>query len=377
MRIAINTRLLISNKMEGIGWYTYEVVKRIVETHPEDDFILFFDRKPSSEFDFGPNAKQVILSPQARHPFLFKIWFNWSIKRAIKKYKPDVFFSPDGYLSLTVKIPQVPVIHDLNFEHYPEDLPRHFLKYYKSYFPKFADVSDHILTVSEYSRRDIAETYDISLDKITVVWNGASDIFSPLPNITKENIREKYTNGKPYFLFVGALHPRKNLRRLIEAYSIFRNENPDNVMELVVVGTDLWKNSSGDIIISENIKDSIHFTGHLSLEELSKLMGAANIFVFVPYFEGFGIPIVEAMKAGVPIITGNRTSLPEVGGDAALYCDPFDSMDISRKMKQLAEDPDLQLELKERGLERAKKFSWDETARRVYEVLSMYRREKS
>ena len=377
MRIAINTRLLISNKMEGIGWYTYEVVKRIVETHPEDDFILFFDRKPSSEFDFGPNAKQVILYPQARHPFLFKIWFNWSIKRAIKKYKPDVFFSPDGYLSLTVKIPQVPVIHDLNFEHYPEDLPRHFLKYYKSYFPKFADVSDHILTVSEYSRRDIAETYDISLDKITVVWNGASDIFSPLPNITKENIREKYTNGKPYFLFVGALHPRKNLRRLIEAYSIFRNENPDNVMELVVVGTDLWKNSSGDIIISENIKDSIHFTGHLSLEELSKLMGAANIFVFVPYFEGFGIPIVEAMKAGVPIITGNRTSLPEVGGDAALYCDPFDSMDISRKMKQLAEDPDLQLELKERGLERAKKFSWDETARRVYEVLSMYRREKS
>ena len=363
--------------MEGIGWYTYEVVKRIVETHPEDDFILFFDRKPSSEFDFGPNAKQVILSPQARHPFLFKIWFNWSIKRVIKKYKPDVFFSPDGYLSLTVKIPQVPVIHDLNFEHYPEDLPRHFLKYYKSYFPKFADVSDHILTVSEYSRRDIAETYDISLDKITVVWNGASDIFSPLPNITKENIREKYTNGKPYFLFVGALHPRKNLRRLIEAYSIFRNENPNNVMELVVVGSDLWKNSSGDIIISENIKDSIHFTGHLSLEELSKLMGAANIFVFVPYFEGFGIPIVEAMKAGVPIITGNRTSLPEVGGDAALYCDPFDSMDISRKMKQLAEDPDLQLELKERGLERAKKFSWDETARRVYEVLSMYRREKS
>lgn len=363
--------------MEGIGWYTYEVVKRIVETHPEDDFILFFDRKPSSEFNFGPNAKQVVLTPQARHPFLFKIWFNWSIKRAIKKYKPDVFFSPDGYLSLTIKIPQVPVIHDLNFEHYPEDLPRHFLKYYKSYFPKFADVSDHILTVSEYSRRDIAETYDISLDKITAVWNGASDIFSPLPNIKKENIREKYTNGKPYFLFVGALHPRKNLRRLIEAYSIFRNENPDNVMELVVVGTDLWKNSSGDIIISENIKDSIHFTGHLSLEELSKLMGAANIFVFVPYFEGFGIPIVEAMKAGVPIITGNRTSLPEVGGDAALYCDPFDSMDISRKMKQLAEDPDLQLELKERGLERAKKFSWDETARRVYEVLSMYSREKS
>ncbi|MFZ9029458.1 MAG: glycosyltransferase family 4 protein, partial [Crocinitomicaceae bacterium] len=366
MRIAINTRLLISGKMEGIGWYTYEVVKHLIENHPEDEFILFFDRKPSAEFDFGPNAKQVILSPQARHPILFRIWFNWAVKRALKKYQPDVFFSPDGYLSLTTDIPQVPVIHDLNFEHHPEDLPDHFLKYYKTYFPKFANIADHILTVSDYSKRDIIKSYKIPSDKITVVWNGASDIFSPMSDDKKDVIRQQYTNGKDYFLFVGALHPRKNLRRLIEAYTLFKEEHTNSETELVIVGADLWKNSSSDIEISPSIRDMIHFTGHLSLEDLSQVMGAANAFVFVPYFEGFGIPLVEAMKAGVPIITGNKTSLPEVAGEAALYCDPFNAADIAQKMNELATDEILQADLIQKGLERSKLFSWDKTAKEVY-----------
>lgn len=377
MRIAINTRLLISGKMEGIGWYTYEVVKRMIADHPEDEFILFFDRKPSAEFDFGPNAQQVVLSPQARHPILFRIWFNWAVKRALKKYQPDVFFSPDGYLSLTTDVPQVPVIHDLNFEHHPEDLPDHFLKYYKTYFPKFANIADHILTVSDYSKQDITKTYNISSEKITAVWNGASDVFSPISEDKKDVIHQHYSNGKDYFLFVGALHPRKNLRRLIKAYTIFKEEHPDDETELVIVGADLWKNSSSDIKISPSIKDVIHFTGHLSLEDLSQVMGAAKAFVFVPYFEGFGIPLVEAMKAGVPIITGNKTSLPEVAGEAALYCDPFDATDIAQKMNELATDETLQSDLIQRGLERSKLFSWDKTAKEVYEVLSNYRKERS
>lgn len=377
MRIAINTRLLISGKMEGIGWYTYEVVKRMVADHPEDEFILFFDRKPSAEFNFGPNAQQVVLSPQARHPILFRIWFNWAVKRALKKYQPDVFFSPDGYLSLTTDVPQVPVIHDLNFEHHPEDLPDHFLKYYKTYFPKFANIADHILTVSEYSKQDITKTYNISSEKITTVWNGASDVFSPISKDKKDSVRQQYANGKDYFLFVGALHPRKNLSRLIQAYTIFKEERQNNETELVIVGADLWKNSSSDIDIPPSIKDVIRFTGHLSLNDLSEVMGAAKAFVFVPYFEGFGIPLVEAMKAGVPIITGNKTSLPEVASEAALYCDPFDATDIAQKMHQLATDETLQADLIQKGLERSKLFSWDKTAKEVYEVLSNYRKERS
>lgn len=377
MRIAINTRLLISGKMEGIGWYTFEVVKRMIADHPKDEFILFFDRKPSAEFNFGPNAKQVILSPQARHPILFRIWFNWAVKRALKKYQPDVFFSPDGYLSLTTEVPQVPVIHDLNFEHHPEDLPDHFLKYYKTYFPKFANIADHILTVSDYSKQDITKTYNIQSEKITTVWNGASDVFSPISEDKKDSIRKQFANGKDFFLFVGALHPRKNLRRLIQAYTIFKEEHPNNETNLVIVGADLWKNSSSDIEISPSIKDVIHFTGHLSLSDLSQVMGAAKAFLFVPYFEGFGIPLVEAMKSGVPIITGNKTSLPEVAGEAALFCDPFNASDIAQKMNELITDETLQADLIQKGLERSKLFSWDKTAKEVYDVLSSYRKERS
>lgn len=363
--------------MEGIGWYTYEVVKRLVEEHPEDEFILFFDRKPSDEFNFGPNAKNVVLSPQARHPILFRIWFNWSVKRALKKYKPDVFFSPDGYLSLTTDVPQVPVIHDLNFEHHPEDLPDHFLTYYKTYFPKFAAIADHIITVSDYSKSDISSCYNIPEEKITSIWNGASDVFHPIDDDLKQRIRENYSGGRPYFLFVGALHPRKNLRRLIKAYQLFKTEHPSDETELVIVGAELWKNAGNDILISEEVKSHIHFTGHLPLTELAQVMAAASVFVFVPYFEGFGIPLVEAMKAGVPILTGNRTSLPEVAGDAALLCDPFNEEDIADKMIELASNQELQKSLITKGKERAKLFSWDLTAKKVYAVLSSYRKERS
>lgn len=369
MRIAINTRFLIPDKMEGIGWYSYEVVKRMIEAHPEDEFILFFDRPDNDHFKFPRNTQKVILRPPARHPILFRIWFNLSVKRALKKYKPDVFYSPDGFLSLTTNVPQVPVIHDINFEHHPEDLPNHFLKYYKTYFPKFVQKAAHIITVSEYSKQDICKTYNVEPNKITVAWNGASENYLPVSEEAKLLIRDKYAQGKPYYLFVGALHPRKNLKRLIQAYAQIMEEDSQHPYELVIVGEELWKNASTGLNIPEKTKDHIHFTGRLNLDELTLVMGSAAIFTFVPYFEGFGIPLVEAMRSGVPIVAGELTSLPEVAGDAALYCDPFDIGDIAAKMVRLANDAALQKELIDKGLERSKIFSWNKTAETVYEVL--------
>lgn len=368
MRIAVNTRFLLSHKMEGFGWYTYEVVKRLVENHPEHDFILFFDRPYDEKFVFGDNVTPVILKPQARHPILFKIWFNRSVKKALKKYRADIFFSPDGYLSLTTDVPQIGVIHDINFEHNPEDLKPVMRKYYKTYFPKFAEKAAHIITVSEYSKQDIVRTYNIPARKITAVWNGASDHFKPKSEDVVYHTRCNYTNNQPYFLFVGALHPRKNVNRLIQAYAKFKEENESN-MQLVIVGTELWNKAGITVDVKDNIKEQIHFTGHLKIEQLADVMAAADIFTFVPYFEGFGIPLVEAMKCGTPIISGNKTSLPEVAGDAALYCDPFDVKDIAEKMKTLTFDKGLQKELSLRGLERAKLFSWDKSAEKVWDSI--------
>ncbi len=369
MRIAINTRFLLPDKMEGFGWYTFEIVKRMVENHPEHDFIFFFDRPFDKRFVFGSNVTPIVLNPPARHPVLFRVWFNYSVKRALKKHKADLFFSPDGYLSLKSGVPQIAVIHDLNFEHHPEDIPVSARNYLKKYFPRFAKKAAHIITVSEYSKQDICTTYGIDPAKITVSWNGASDVFRPLDEDEQKLVRSTYADGKKYLLFVGALHPRKNVKRLIEAYSKLVHADTSFPYELVIVGEALWKRADNDLQMDDATKKHIHFTGHLSLEELARVMGSASIFTFVPYFEGFGIPLVESMRCGTPILSGNLTSLPEVAGDAALYCDPMDVDNIAQQLQKLCSDESLRKQLAQRGLERSTQFSWDRSAENVWEVI--------
>jgi glycosyltransferase involved in cell wall biosynthesis len=357
--------------MEGFGWYSYEIAKRLVENHPEVEFVFFFDRPFDTSFIFGSNVKPVVLFPPARHPLLFVTWFEISLKRALKKHKIDLFFSPDGYISLGAKIPQISVIHDINYEHYPQDVPFSARIYLRKFFPLFAKKAHSIITVSNYSKQDIAKTYSISPDKITVAWNGASDIFKPLIESQKQLIRETYSNGKPYFLFVGAIHPRKNVQRLIEAFIQFKQATSSDI-RLVIVGESLWKNSRLTIIIRKNIEDQIHFTGHVTQVKLAEIMGSALAFTYVPYFEGFGIPLVEAMKCGTPILSGNLTSLPEVAGEAAIYCNPFDVKEIAEKMSLLANDEALRKKLSAAGLERNKLFSWDTSAEIVWnEIISV------
>lgn len=369
MRIGINTRFLLSSKMEGFGWYTYEVVKRLVENHPEHEFIFFFDRPFDEKFVFADNVTPVVLFPPARHPVLFVWWFEYSVKKALKKYDIDLFYSPDGYLSLKSPVPQVGVIHDLNFEHHPEDIPASPLRYLRKYFPKFAKKAHHILTVSDYSKQDIVKSYGISPSKITVAWNGASETFVPLKSEEVTKIRAEKTNGRPYFIFVGAIHPRKNVGRLIEAFGKFALVNPD--IDLMIVGESLWANKASSIPeVSEALKKRILFSGHVSLEALNKLMGAAFALAYIPYFEGFGIPLVEAMRCGIPIISGNLTCLPEVAGEAAIYVNPFDTDEVSKAMIYLASDEQKHAELAQKSLERSVLFSWDYTAETTWNVIA-------
>ena len=358
-RIAVNARFLLKHKMEGFGWYTFENFKRIVQQHPEHEFIFFFDRKYDPKFVFADNVTPVVLYPQARHPELFKIWFNFAVPRALKKYKCDAFISPDGYLSLNTKLPQLIVMHDLNFEHNPQDLPKSALNYYKKYFPKFAQKAQRIVTVSEYSKQDIVQQYGIAPEKIDVGYNGASPIFKPISNTESETVKQLFSKGKNYILFVGALSPRKNLNRLIAAFDAMHKEGKSD-LELVIVGEDLFK--SMETKIEASTKEHIHFTGHLSQANLAQVVAAAHIFAFVPYFEGFGIPLLEAMQSGVPCLAAKATSLPEVGGDAVLYCDPYNVDAIKEGLIRLAEDETLRNTLKEKGPQRALNFSWDKSA---------------
>lgn len=344
--------------MEGIGWYTYETISRLAKQHPEHEFLFLFDRPYDERFIFAENVRPIVVGPPARHPFLYLIWFNWSVKRVLNKERPDIFISTDGILSLGAKVPQLAVIHDLNFEHYPEDLPFWFRWYYRKYFPRFARLADRILTVSEFSKQDIIQQYGVPAEKVDVAWNGVSEIFKPLEENAQQAVREKYSAGERYFLYIGAIHPRKNVGRLLQAFD--KLKGPE---KLVIAGEPFWW--SGEMkAIHEGMerKQDVLFTGRLDQKELAKVLASALSLSYLSYFEGFGIPLVEAMRCGTSVLAANATSLPEVGGDAILYVDPFNVEAISDGMQQLIDDPALRKTLSENGLERAKQFDWQKTA---------------
>lgn len=375
MNIAVNTRLLQSGKLEGIGWFAHESLQRITRAHPEHTFIFFFDRPFVDRFVYGPNVKPVIIHPPTRHPLLYRIWFEWMVPRALRKHKADLFVSPDGFLSLRTDVPQLAVIHDLNFEHYPEDLPQAYSRYYRSFFPRFARKAARIVTVSEFSKQDIVAHYGIAPERIDVVYNGIGEVFEPLGTAQQEAVCQKLTGGAPYFICVGSLHPRKNVARLLEAFDRFAEKQVN--ARLVIVGESFWWDERMKAAW-KNMRHGQHvtFTGRLEQKALHEALGSARALAFVAYFEGFGIPVAEAMACGVPVIAANATSLPEVAGEAAAYCDPFDVDDIARAMERVWNDRALRDRLSAAGMERARRYSWDRTAEGLWRSIEQVIRTK-
>ena len=224
MKIVVNTRSLVTNKLDGIGWFTYQTLKRITQSHPEHEFVFLFDRPFDSQFIFANNVRPVVLFPPARHPFLYCIYYEFSVRRNLQKIKPDVFVGPDGLLSLGSKTKQIAVRHDINFYHYPQDLGFFYRHYYNFFMPKFAKKASKIVTVSQFSKQDLVQTYGVLADKIEVVYNGINDGYRKLEDYLKLETKAKFSGGKEYFLFVGSMSPRKNLVRLIAAFANFKKQ---------------------------------------------------------------------------------------------------------------------------------------------------------
>lgn len=369
MVIVVNTRLLLKDRLEGIGRFTYETFRRITASHPEHRFIFVFDRPFSPEFIFSDNITPVVAGPPARHPLLWLWWFEVTIPAVLKKYKADVFVSPDGYLSLRSDVRQHVVMHDINFFHRPADLPWLTSKYYNFFFPRFAGTSARMATVSEYSKQDIARTFGIDPGKIDVIYNGYHTDFRPLTEEDIRNVRGKYTAGHAYFLFVGALHPRKNIEGLLKAFEQFK-ETTGRCEKLVIVGGQMFKTGRIFAVWSRmKAKDEVIFAGRVSDHELRRIYGAALCLTFVPFFEGFGIPVIEAMAAGIPVICSNTTSLPEVGGESVHYVDPKNTGMIAEAMEKISGDSDYRKILTERGAEQKMHFSWDKSADQFWKSI--------
>lgn len=259
----------------------------------------------------------------------------------------------------------VPTIHDLAFEHLPETFKRRSWMQLRLTVRRSARRAAHIITVSEFSRRDIVETYHIEPERITVTPEAAPEHFAPAEPAEIERVRARYKIEGDYILAVGSIQPRKNLSRLLAAYSdLLRARTQVKLPQLVLVGKRAWLYAETLREVDQRgLKSAVVFTGYVPERDLPPLYSGALCFVYPSYFEGFGLPPLEAMKCGTPVITGNRTSLPEVVGPAGLMVDPFDSGAIAEAIARLIDDRGLRQSLRERGLERARRFNWHETAR--------------
>ena len=369
MVIAVNTRFLRNDYLEGYGNFIYENFIRITKAHAEHEFIFIFDRPFDKQFIFARNVKAVVTGPAARHPLLWKYWYDIKVPVVLKKYKADVFISCDGFCSLTTKTAQCLAVHDLSFIHYPSFIPASHRLFYKRYTPKFINRAKRIITVSEFSKRDIVDQYKIDPGKIDVIPNAAKDSFQPVTDAEKTGLKNELTNGKEYFVYAGAIHPRKNLTNLLKAFSVFKKKQMSN-WKLVLTGRLAWKNK--DFIKSLKTykhREDVVLTGYVEEDKLIRVIGSAYALVYPSLWEGFGVPVLEAMRCNVPVITSVNSAIQEIGGDAALYADPNNYNDIAEKMMRIYKDEELRRQLILRGAKLSGRYNWDESAELLWQTI--------
>ncbi|MEP6747903.1 MAG: glycosyltransferase family 1 protein, partial [Bacteroidota bacterium] len=371
MKIAVNCWVLRNKQLDGIGYFTVNTISRVIKNHPEVEFLILCDKNfTENYFDF-PNATKHPVFPALRHPVLYVWYMEFVLPLFLRKHKPDLMVSMEGFLSLMSGTKQMPAIYDINFEHQPQDLKFLNRLYFRFFFKRFVKKATRIATISNYSKQDIASFYKVNPDKIDNVSCGINGSFDPLTENEIAETRLKFSDGKPYFFFVGSMHPRKNIKRLIEAYTLFRKNTPSNY-KLLLAGAIWWSKSTiEEAFNSSPFKDDIIFTGRLSEEDLKKVLGSAFALSFVPIFEGFGLPIVEAFQSHIPVLCSNTTSMPEVAGDAAILIDPFNIVGIAAGMEKLFADDTLRGRLVQLGNLQKEKFTWDNTAELFWQ--SIYR----
>ncbi len=362
----------MKDRLEGIGTVTHEVMSRIVHGHPTDHFDYYFDRAYDDEFIHGSNVEGHSFFPPARLPILIRYWMDRPVKRDILKKKPDVFFSPDGFIPKGLMIPKVTMVHDIAFLRNPLHVKPRIRRFYDTWMPVYIKEADHIITVSQFSKKEIVAGYKVDPDKISVVYNGVSKKYHPITAEAAKDVRDQHTDGKPFFLYLGAIHPRKNILTLVRAFEEFKNDTKSD-FHLIVAGRPSWYTKEVFKAVEKSKwQEVIHLPGFIESEVARKFMASAHALIYPSRYEGFGLPVVEAMASGTPVICSNVASLPEIAGDATLLFDPGDRDALVQHLKDVSSDDDLRKRLTAAGLDRVKQFTWDAAAEDIYKILSSF-----
>jgi glycosyltransferase involved in cell wall biosynthesis len=366
MRIAIDAHT-VGTKLGGNESYAVNLIEALAEIDSVNNYTIYVTTNEARErFNSRwPNFKVRSTLP---HTPLIRIPLTHSAE--LRKHPGDVLhvqFTAPPF----APCPVVVSIHDLSFEHLPQTFNRRSRTQLRLTVRHSAKRAARILSLSEHTRRDIIETYGITPQRVTAIPLAAPAHFGPISdNRELQRVRHNYGIDRDYILSVGSIQPRKNLARLVRAYASLRGEgSADKLPRLVLVGKCAWLYDKTLRALDEtNVKDAVILTGYVPERDLPALYSGALCFVYPSYFEGFGLPPLEAMKCGAPVVVGNKTSLPEVVGDAALTVDPFDIEAIAGAIRRVINDPALRRELSVKGQERANEFNWRETAKKTLAV---------
>jgi glycosyltransferase involved in cell wall biosynthesis len=365
VRIAIDVRKL---RDYGIGTYVRNLLRHLSRIDSSTDYVLICRHEDcGSVEELGENFRAV---PEPSRPYSFSEQLR--IPLDLRRDGIDLFHAPHYVLPALVPCRSVVTIHDCIHLRFPQYLPNRFAyAYARSSLWVATHRSNRVLTVSEASKRDILRYFSVPEAKIDVIYNAIDERFGEPPTADEVlRVRERYQLNDPFILYAGNIKPHKNLERLIEAFHAMRKGELEHV-KLLIIGDEISKYATLRRAVHKfKLHKHVRFFGFVPDRTLAVLYRLARVFVFPSLYEGFGLPPLEAMASGTPVITSNVSSLPEVVGDAALLIDPYDCSAIAEAMRRVLTEPALREDLRERGLRRVQEFSWDRSVRRVREIYS-------
>ena len=363
MRVAIDARKLHDF---GIGTYIRNLLRELARIDRETEYVLLCQE---ADLDVGTQLGanfRTVLEPSPNYSFREQVHVPWVLHRE----RPDVYHAPHYVLPAGVRCRSVVTIHDCIHLMFPQYLPnRAAYAYARASMWAAARRSDRILTVSEASKRDILHFFNVQPEKIVVVYNAIDEHFRVTPaEEDVARVRERYQLDHQFILYVGNIKPHKNLVRLIEAFAELRRTGFDEV-KLLIIGDQISKLPAlRRAVHGHKLHKHVRFLGYVSDQTLGVLYRLASAFVFPSLYEGFGLPPLEAMASGTPVVISNVSSLPEVAGDAAVLVDPYDVESIVDGMRRILSDPALAAELRRKGVERAREFSWERSVAKTRQV---------
>jgi glycosyltransferase involved in cell wall biosynthesis len=362
MRIGIETSAFLF-PLTGTGVYTNSLIQALREEFPSDKII---------NYQFGSPVKSKTWRTKTESVFRDILWMKATLPLRLLKDRIDVVFLPAQRGPIFAPCQSILTILDLIILRHPDWYEQPWLSFYtRRILPVVAKRAARIITISEHSRQDIINYFHIAQEKIKVIYCGTDrTLFKPLSaEDVSRHLEKKYQVKRPYFLFVGSIEPRKNPDIIIKAYEMFRNQERD-LVSLIFVGKWGWKYQSVlEAYEGSRYKKDMRFMGYVPAEDLPLFYNGAECFLYPSSYEGFGIPVLEAMSCGCPVITTGVSSLPEVGGDAVIYVSPRNSAELAAAMARIHGDEALRKDLSRKGLARSNQFSWTGSARKLHRLF--------